>query len=83
MIVHLRASAVRAVQVPKANGEKAAALQGNARRGIARPAIAGQAGVVRTVAGKAHAESGANEVTTGVAAIAAASKARPKSISKN
>ncbi len=88
MIVNLKASGGKAVRRPKVSGAKVDARKGIVRKGTVRKVIAGrvivgQAGAVRTVPGKAAGESGANAGTTGAAAIAAASKVRPKSTSKN
>jgi hypothetical protein len=86
MIVRRRASGAKAARVRKANGEKAGVLQGiglrqgTGRRAIAKAAVIGKDVVRSTVGAKA---AGASEVTTGVVAIADASKVRLKSISRN
>jgi hypothetical protein len=78
LIVHLRVRGARGDRASKASAGKAAA-----RREIAPKEIADRGVVARMEAVKVAEASGANAVTTVVAAIAAALKDRPKSISRN
>jgi hypothetical protein len=83
LIVHLRVRGARGDRASKASAGKAAARREIARREIAPKEIAGRGVVARMEAVKVAEASGANAVTTVVAAIAAALKDRLKSISRN
>ena len=83
VIVHRRVRGVRLDRASKASAGKAAVRQEIARRETARKAIAGRRVVARMEPAKVAGASEANAVTTGVVAIAGASKGRPKSISRN